>query len=204
MEEMFKVLEETPEVIDSPDAIELKSSDGSIEFSNVTFAYNADDRVILKDVSFKVPSGKTVAIVGPTGSGKSTIIRLLFRFYDVNAGSITIDGHDITAVTQESLRRVIGVVPQDTVLFNNTVKYNIRYGRLDATDEEVIEAARAAEIHETVMSFPDKYDSQVGERGLKLSGGEKQRVAIARTILKRPSIVLLDEAILFKMLILSK
>ncbi|KAJ6633177.1 ATP-binding cassette sub-family B member 6 [Pseudolycoriella hygida] len=195
MEDMLNILDEKPEVVDAPDATELKLTDGSIEFSNVSFAYKEDGRTILKNVSFIVPSGKTIAIVGPTGSGKSTIIRLLFRFYDVNAGSISIDGQNIASVTQESLRRSIGVVPQDTVLFNNTIRYNIRYGRLNATDEEICDAARAADIHDAIMNnFSDKYETEVGERGLKLSGGEKQRIAIARTILKAPSIVLLDEA----------
>ncbi|CAI9535415.1 unnamed protein product, partial [Staurois parvus] len=166
---------------------------GKIEFENIHFSYT-DGREILRDVSFTVMPGQTVALVGPSGSGKSTIIRLLFRFYDVKGGSIRVDGQDISTVLQASLRSHIGVVPQDTVLFNDTIRNNIRYGRVSASDEEVEQAAIAADIHERILSFRDGYDTQVGERGLKLSGGEKQRVAIARTILKGPQIVLLDEA----------
>lgn len=193
MENMFDLLKEEQEVIDAPGAGPLLVKKGVVEFNNVTFGYQPE-RTILKNISFNVQPGKTIAFVGPTGSGKSTIIRLLFRFYDVQTGSIVIDGQNVKTVTQESLRRAIGVVPQDTVLFNNTIKYNIKYGRLDATDADVIEAARAADIHEKILTFPDGYDTQVGERGLRLSGGEKQRVAIARTILKSPILVLLDEA----------
>lgn len=192
-ETMLDIMEEKLEIVDSSEATELEITDGRIEFSDVTFGFDSK-RVILKNVSFVVPSGRTLAIVGPSGSGKSTLIRLLFRLYDVECGSIKIDGQNIAHVSQESLRHAIGVVPQDTVLFNNTLKYNIKYGRLDATDEEIIEAAQAADIHDNIMKFADKYDTKVGERGLRLSGGEKQRVAIARTILKAPSIVLLDEA----------
>ena len=166
---------------------------GEVKFEHVSFAYNAD-RPILHDVSFTIPAGKTVAAVGASGAGKSTLARLLFRFYDVNAGSISIDGQDIRHVTQESLRAAIGVVPQDTVLFNDSIYYNIAYGRPDATREEVIEAARAAHILDFIECLPQGWDTVVGERGLKLSGGEKQRVAIARTLLKNPAILILDEA----------
>ena len=171
----------------------LKVKDGAIKFDDVHFAYQSE-RQILKGVSFEVPAGKTVAIVGPSGAGKSTLSRLLFRFYDIQSGAITIDGQDIRDITQKSLRSSIGMVPQDTVLFNDTILYNIRYGRVDASTEEINDAARKASIHEFVTSLPDGYQSMVGERGLKLSGGEKQRVAIARTILKNPPILILDEA----------
>lgn len=174
---MFDLMKEEQEVVDVPNALDISPVRGSIEFSNVTFGYTPD-RIILKNVSFSVPSGRTIALVGPSGSGKSTIIRLLFRFYDIHGGTIFVDGENIKTVQQESLRRAIGVVPQDTVLFNNTIKYNIRYGRLSANDTDVISAARSADIHERIMNFPEKYDTQVGERGLRLSGGEKQRVAI--------------------------
>lgn len=177
MENMFDLMKENQEVIDAPDAAELSSIRGGIDFSNVTFGY-APERTILKNVSFTVPAGRTLALVGPSGSGKSTIIRLLFRFYDIHGGSICVDGQNIKTVQQDSLRRAIGVVPQDTVLFNNSIKYNIKYGRLTATDADVIAAARAADIHDKIINFPDKYETQVGERGLRLSGGEKQRVAI--------------------------
>lgn len=193
MENMFELFSEEEEVKDLPNADQLRFRAGKIEFENVYFSYT-DGREILRDVSFTVMPGQTVALVGPSGSGKSTIIRLLFRFYDVKGGSIQIDGQDITTVLQASLRSHIGVVPQDTVLFNDTIRNNIRYGRVSASDEEVEQAAVAADIHERILSFRDGYDTQVGERGLKLSGGEKQRVAIARTILKSPQIVLLDEA----------
>ncbi|KAK0058361.1 ATP-binding cassette sub-family B member 6 mitochondrial [Biomphalaria pfeifferi] len=193
MENMFDLLEQGVEVKDVPGAPELFVKGGEIEFKNVTFSYEPEKQ-ILKDVSFKVPAGQTYALVGHTGSGKSTIVRLLFRFYDVDAGSIIIDGQDISQVTQTSLRSHIGVVPQDTVLFNSDIRYNIRYGKLTAMDDEVEDAAKAAEIHERILTFPKKYETIVGERGLRLSGGEKQRVAIARTLLKAPAIVLLDEA----------
>ena len=171
----------------------LKSAMVSFRFDNVDFFYDAE-RAILKGVDFEVPAGQTVAIVGPSGAGKSTISRLIYRFYDVTGGSITIDGQDVREVTQHSLRAAVGMVPQDTVLFNDTIRYNIRYGRPDATDEEVEDAARLAQIHNFIVDLPDGYDAMVGERGLKLSGGEKQRVSIARTILKGPPILILDEA----------
>lgn len=192
MENLFDLLKQEPEVVDAPDARTLSIKEGTVEFSNVSFAYNAEP--ILRNISFKVPAGKTLALVGPSGSGKSTIIRLLFRFYDIQSGRISIDGKKIDEVTQESLRKAIGVVPQDTVLFNNTIKYNILYGRLDAEEADVLEAARGADIHEKILTFRDGYETTVGERGLRLSGGEKQRVAIARTLLKAPKVVLLDEA----------
>ncbi|CAG9854344.1 unnamed protein product [Phyllotreta striolata] len=193
MENMFDLLREEQEVIDAPGAGPVLVRKGEVEFNNVTFGY-LPEKLVLKNVTFSVPAGKTVALVGPSGSGKSTVIRLLFRFYDVETGSIVIDGQNIKTVTQESLRRSIGVVPQDTVLFNNSIKYNIQYGRLTATDADVIGAAKGADIHEKILTFPDAYETQVGERGLRLSGGEKQRVAIARTLLKAPNIILLDEA----------
>ncbi len=164
-----------------------------MRFEGVHFGYRPD-REILKGVDFTVPAGRKLAIVGPTGAGKSTISRLLFRFYDVTQGSIRIDGQDIRDVTQESLRAAIGVVPQDTVLFNDTIRYNIAYGRVGATQDEIEHAARLAQVHDFIASLPEGYDTRVGERGLKLSGGEKQRVAIARTILKDPRILILDEA----------
>ena len=193
MESMFRLLDEHAEVEDAPGAPPLKANGGEVVFENVSFDYDPRRRV-LEDVSFTVPAGRSVAIVGPSGAGKSTISRLLFRFYDVTAGHILIDGQDIRAVGQESLRAAIGIVPQDTVLFNDTVYYNIAYGRPGATPAEVEDAARLARIHDFVMSLPDGYQAMVGERGLKLSGGEKQRVAIARTILKAPRILLFDEA----------
>jgi ATP-binding cassette subfamily B protein len=193
IEKMFEVLERNPEVKDVPGAMPLVVSSGSVRFEDVRFAYDAD-RPILKGLSFEVPAGKTVAIVGPSGAGKSTISRLLFRLYDISGGRITIDGQDIRDVTQASLRAAIGMVPQDTVLFNDTIRYNIRYGRWDASDAEVEEAARLAQIDGFIRLSPKGYETQVGERGLKLSGGEKQRVAIARTVLKAPPILVLDEA----------
>jgi len=193
IEKMFEVLARNPEVKDAPGAMALVVSSGSVRFEDVRFAYEAE-RPILKGLSFDVPAGKTVAIVGPSGAGKSTISRLLFRLYDISGGRIMIDGQDIRNVTQSSLRAAIGMVPQDTVLFNDTIRYNIRYGRWDASDAEVEEAARLAQIDGFVRLAPKGYETQVGERGLKLSGGEKQRVAIARTVLKAPPILVLDEA----------
>jgi ATP-binding cassette, subfamily B, heavy metal transporter len=193
MEAVFRLLKVPPEVTDAPDAKPLLVSGGEIVFENVSFGYRPD-RVILRDVSFTVPAGRTVAIVGPSGAGKSTISRLLFRFYDVTKGAVRIDRQDVRAVTQESLRAGIGIVPQDTVLFNDTIYYNIAYGRPSAGREEVERAAKLAAIHDFVVSTPQGYQTRVGERGLKLSGGEKQRVAIARTILKDPAILVFDEA----------
>jgi ATP-binding cassette, subfamily B, heavy metal transporter len=193
LETMFSLLGEYPEVKDKPGALPLAISKGAISFNNVGFAYDAA-RPILKNVSFEVPAGKMVAIVGPSGAGKSTISRILFRFYDIQSGSVTIDGQDIRDVTQQSVRAAIGVVPQDTVLFNDTIFYNIKYGRPAATEDEVYAAARLAQIDDFIRTLPLGYKAMVGERGLKLSGGEKQRVAIARTILKGPPILILDEA----------
>ncbi|MDP3896087.1 MAG: ABC transporter ATP-binding protein/permease [Mesorhizobium sp.] len=193
IEQMFDLLDVKEEVMDRPDARPLAVSAGAIRFDDVHFAYDPN-RQILKGVSFEVPAGKTVAIVGPSGAGKSTLSRLLFRFYDIQSGAISIDGQDIRDVTQESLRAAIGMVPQDTVLFNDTIAYNVRYGRVSATEEEVRRAAELAQIAGFIEMLPDGYKSMVGERGLKLSGGEKQRVAIARTILKAPPILILDEA----------
>jgi len=193
IETMFALLQEPAEIVDRPGAKPLRVESGAIKFDHVFFAYEPG-RPILKDVTFEVPAGKMVAIVGPSGAGKSTISRILFRFYDLSRGTVTIDGQNIEDVTQDSLRAAIGMVPQDTVLFNDTIEYNIRYGRPEATSAEVREAARLAQIHDFIMTLPQGYDSLVGERGLKLSGGEKQRVAIARTILKSPPILMLDEA----------
>ncbi|MFB3134509.1 MAG: ABC transporter ATP-binding protein/permease [Rhodospirillales bacterium] len=193
MEAMFALLGEAPEIGDAPDAGAVRIDGGRVEFDDVSFSYDPR-RPVLKGVSFTVPAGKTLAIVGPSGAGKSTISRILFRFYDVDAGRVLIDGQDIRQVTQQSLRAAIGMVPQDTVLFNDTIYYNIAYGNPAASPAEVEEAARLARVHDFVMGLPDGYQTAVGERGLKLSGGEKQRVAIARTILKEPSILLFDEA----------
>ncbi|MEO4044509.1 ABC transporter ATP-binding protein/permease [Hoeflea sp. CAU 1731] len=193
IEHMFNLLDVPPEIVDKPDAKPLVMDKGSIRFDDVHFRYD-ENRPILKGISFEVPYGKTVAVVGPSGAGKSTISRLLFRFYDIQEGAITVNGQNLRDITQKSLRAAVGMVPQDTVLFNDTIGYNIRYGRMDATDEEVMEAAELAQIGYFIRSLPDGLKTMVGERGLKLSGGEKQRVAIARTILKAPPILILDEA----------
>ncbi len=194
LDKMFTLLDKEREIADTPGATALQlASPPEVRFEDVRFAYEAD-REILHGISFTVPAGQTVAVVGPSGSGKSTLARLLYRFYDVGEGRITVAGHDLRAVTQDSLRRSIGIVPQDTVLFNDTIGYNIRYGRPDATQAETEQAAQAAHIHAFIQQLPKGYDTVVGERGLKLSGGEKQRVAIARTLLKNPPILIFDEA----------
>jgi len=193
MEKMFSLLKVGAEVSDRPDARPLQTNGGAVEFRAVNFGYDPR-RPILKNVSFQVEPGHTVAIVGPTGAGKSTISRLLYRFYDVAEGEVLIDGQDIRTLTQTSLRLAIGIMPQDTVLFNDSIFYNINYGKPSASPAEVEQAARLAHIHDFIMGLPDAYQTKVGERGLKLSGGEKQRVAIARTILKDPCILLFDEA----------
>ncbi|MBL4711535.1 MAG: ABC transporter ATP-binding protein/permease [Gammaproteobacteria bacterium] len=193
MDMMLKLLDTEQEVKDSGDTKELTVSDAVIRFNAVSFHYNKE-RKILDQISFEIPHGHKVAVVGPSGAGKSTLARLLFRFYDVNAGSITIDGQNISNVTQDSLRRNIGIVPQDTVLFNYTIEHNIRYAKLEATEKEIQQAAKHANIHDFIMSLPEQYQTVVGERGLKLSGGEKQRIAIARVILKNPRILVFDEA----------
>jgi ATP-binding cassette subfamily B protein len=193
MERLFGLLEQNREVADSPDAKPLVTQGARVEFSHVEFSYDPK-RQILFDVDFSIPAGTTTAVVGHSGSGKSTLSRLLFRFYDVQQGAIRIDGQDLRSITQDSLRHAIGIVPQDTVLFNDTIEYNIAYGRPGASREDIFAAARAASIHEFIESLPDGYATMVGERGLKLSGGEKQRVAIARTLLKNPAILIFDEA----------
>jgi ATP-binding cassette, subfamily B, heavy metal transporter len=193
MERMFRLIEAHAEVKDAPGAGPLRVTDGAVRFEHVDFSYESN-RQILFNVSFTIPAGRTIAVVGPSGSGKSTLARLLYRFYDVTSGRITVDGQDLRAVQQASLRAAIGIVPQDTVLFNDSIEYNIAYGRPGATHEEIIAAARLAQIHDFVASLPEGYGTPVGERGLKLSGGEKQRVAIARAILKNPRILIFDEA----------
>ncbi|HET9356276.1 MAG TPA: ATP-binding cassette domain-containing protein, partial [Sphingomicrobium sp.] len=193
LDKMFLLLERDREVDDAPDAQPLDVPHGAVRFDRVSFAYDPA-RPILHDVSFEIPPGKTVAVVGPSGAGKSTLARLLYRFYDPTAGRITIDGQDISEVTQASLRAAIGIVPQDTVLFNDTIGYNIGYGRDGASQAEIEQAAAGAAIDRFIASLPNGYESMVGERGLKLSGGEKQRVAIARTLVKNPPILILDEA----------
>ena len=191
---MFALLDKNQEIADTPDATELKlESAPSVRFENVHFSYEPN-REILKGIDFSIAPGKTVAVVGPSGSGKSTLARLMFRFYDVQSGGLKINGLDIRTLTQSSLRRAVGIVPQDTVLFNDTVYYNIAYGRPSASRAEVEEAAKSARIHDFIVSTPKGYETMVGERGLKLSGGEKQRVAIARTLLKNPQILIFDEA----------
>ncbi|MBP7419579.1 MAG: ABC transporter ATP-binding protein/permease, partial [Xanthomonadales bacterium] len=193
IERMFGLLAEPMDVKDPPDAPALAARGARVEFDAVDFAYD-ERRRVLHGISFEVPAGATVAVVGHTGSGKSTLARLLYRFFDVQGGAIRIDGQDLRAVSQASLRAAIGIVPQDTVLFNESIYYNIAYGRPDASREDVVAAARAAHIHDFIASLPDGYETSVGERGLKLSGGEKQRVAIARTVLKNPPLLILDEA----------
>jgi ATP-binding cassette, subfamily B, heavy metal transporter len=193
MEKMFSLLAENEEIKDKQGAGDLVLQDPAVRFEDVNFSYEPN-RQILFNVSFDIPASRNIAVVGHSGSGKSTLARLLFRFYDVTSGRILISGQNISEVTQRSLRAAIGIVPQDSVLFNDSVYYNIAYGRPDATREEVLEAARSAHIHDFIESLPDKYETMVGERGLKLSGGEKQRVAIARAILKKPAILIFDEA----------
>jgi len=195
MEAMFNLMQTKPHIKTLKDApcMDLSSDQASISFENVSFGYT-DDKTVLNKLNFNAEPGQSIGIVGGSGSGKSTIIRLLYRFYDLNSGKVSIGGKDISSVNIESLRRLIGVVPQDTVLFHDTIYHNILFGRLDATEEEVYEAAKMADVHDSIMAMPDGYNTKVGERGLKLSGGEKQRVAIARAILKNPLIVLYDEA----------
>ena len=193
MEKMFALLDIEPEVQDAPQAANIHDVKGAIKFENVAFRYDSD-RSILKEVSFEIKPGQTVAVVGPTGAGKSTLSRILFRFYDIESGTVSIDGRSLTDITQDSLRKSIGIVPQDTVLFNDTIGYNIAYARPDAAQDDIEAAAKAAQIHDFIAGLPKGYDTMVGERGLKLSGGEKQRVAIARTLLRNPAILILDEA----------
>ncbi|KAI7632267.1 hypothetical protein KC322_g22637, partial [Hortaea werneckii] len=192
-ERMLELFKEKPTVVDKLDATEMPSCEGEIRYNDVHFSYDAR-RPALQGLTFRCKPGTTTALVGESGGGKSTVFRLLFRFYNSQGGNIQIDAHDVQETTIDSLRKHIGVVPQDTVLFNESLMYNLKYARQSATDEEVYEACRAASIHEKILGFPDGYDTKVGERGLRLSGGEKQRVAIARTIIKDPRIILLDEA----------
>lgn len=194
MEVLYKLVEENHPVLDKPNAPPLALKGGSIRFENVAFGYHPD-RPIFRNLSFTVPAGKKVAIVGPSGCGKSTVFRLLFRFYDPAKGKIYIDDQDITEVQLNSLRQVVGVVPQDTPLFHKDIMHNVRYGRLDATDEEVVEATKKANVHHTIEKLPAGYQTQVGERGLMISGGEKQRLAVARVLLKDPPILFFDEAV---------
>ena len=196
METLFNLQKVNAAVKDKPDAKPLQLTSGELKFENVTFGYHPD-RPIVKNLSLTIPAGKKVAIVGPSGCGKSTILRLLFRSYDVDQGRILIDGQDIRDVTVESVRKAIGVVPQDTPLFNNTIEHNIRYGNLEASQEQVIEAAKRAHVHDTISNFPDGYETMVGERGLMISGGEKQRLAVSRLILKDPPLLFFDEAVSF-------
>ncbi len=193
LEKMFILMSLKPEIVDLSEAIDLHDVQGDVKFENVSFHYD-EDRPILQDMSFHIPKGKTVAIVGPTGAGKSTLSRILFRFYDISKGQVKIDDRDIHHITQQSLRKIIGIVPQDTVLFNDTIYYNIGYAKPNASREAIEQAARDAQLHDFIMTLPKGYETIVGERGLKLSGGEKQRVAIARTLLKDPAILILDEA----------
>jgi ATP-binding cassette subfamily B protein len=193
LEKMFILLDLKPEITDLDTAKDIHDVKGDIRFEKVSFHYD-EDRQILNNVSFEIPSGKTLAIVGPTGAGKSTLSRILFRFYDISKGRVTIDGIDLRDITQDSLRRAIGIVPQDTVLFNDTIGYNISYARPGATQDDIERAAKDAKVHDFILGLPKGYVTVVGERGLKLSGGEKQRVAIARTLLKNPAILILDEA----------
>jgi ATP-binding cassette subfamily B protein len=193
IERLFGLLDETQDVRDQPGALALATQRPRVEFKDVRFGYDSR-REILHGVSFTIEPGGSLAVVGHSGSGKSTLSRLLYRFYEISGGSITIDGRDLRALTQDSVRAAIAIVPQDTVLFNDTIRYNIRYGRPSATDGEVEAAARSAHIHDFILTLPDGYESEVGERGLKLSGGEKQRVAIARALLKNPAILIFDEA----------
>jgi len=193
MDNLVKLLEIKPEIVDKENAKELQINAGEVRFNHVSFAYSPD-RQILHDVNFTIGAGQKLAVVGSSGAGKSTLVRLLFRFYDVNDGSITIDGEDIRNATQQSVRQNIGIVPQDTVLFNESIYYNLQYANLDASKDDIIQAAKQANIHNFIADLPDGYDTMVGERGLKLSGGEKQRVAIARVILKKPKILVFDEA----------
>lgn len=192
-ERIFGLLDEVPEVIDHPDAVDLGKVNGAVSFENVTFRYEKNQPV-LKDIDFSCKPGDIIALVGPSGAGKSTLLKLIARFYDVESGTIRFDGTDISKIKVQSLRNQIAIVPQDIQLFGTTIRENIRYGRLDATDREVEEAARFAQAHEFIMEHPDGYDALIGERGIKLSGGQRQRVAIARAILKEPTILLLDEA----------